>query len=97
MTEPRGSRHVDPRAVEYQPIESIQAAKRSGLDDIYVTIVEWQATEIRELVKRVVGDHVEARHRELDPLGLVGQLVEIAQVAVDARVGDRPLVVGDRG
>jgi len=97
VAKPRGSGRVDPRAVECQPVESMQAAKRGGFDDVHVTIVERQATEIRESEKRVVRDRVEARHRELDPLGLVGQFIEIAQVAVDTHVGDRPFVVGDRG
>lgn len=96
VTEPHGSHRVNSRTVKYQPVESIQAAKCRGFDRIYVTAVEGQATQIRESVERVVGDRVEARHRELDPLCVAGQLVEVAQVAVDARVGDRPIVVGDR-
>lgn len=74
----------------------MQAPKCVRPDDIHVAIVERQATKILEPVERVVRDLVKARHRELDPLGLAGELIEIAQVAVDARVGDRPLVVGDR-
>lgn len=96
VTEPRGLHRVDSRAVENQPVESQQTAKRGGLDDVHVTIVKGQATQMWKSTERVVGYRVEARHRELDPFGLVGQLVEVAQVAVNARVGDRPLVLGDQ-
>lgn len=96
MLKPRGPRRMDSRAVKYQPVQPMQAPKRVGPDDVHVAIIEGQTAEVSESAKRVVRDLVEARHRELDPLGFAGEFIEVTQVAVDARVGDRPLVVGDR-
>lgn len=42
MPEPRGPDHVDPRAMEYQPIQPMQTPKGVGFDGVDVAIVKGQ-------------------------------------------------------